>query len=160
MGAYSVAEFSFLPKTFHPLESDAIKYTTYRLYTPQPDFKSAFAHVAQLKKTDDLLITTFPIIARFYQVTPHYSLPFNWRKQVEWKDIVRSEYVNIPHLYDTENLHLLVQEQHGILLADAYSYDKLPDEVQGYIEGNMQQLRDFPGEKGPNEDSKIIMYRF
>lgn len=151
-------ELTFLPPEKHLLESDPLeKYPDeYRIYVPQPNFKTAHQFIAENRKEDTVIISVYPEITNFYLGKTDFYLPFDLENQIEWEDLKLRQYTETPIILTLTDLHKTVSTGHGFIVYDEYARQKLPAEVTGYIEFNTEKVF----EKIDNQDSTVFVFAF
>lgn len=146
---------SFQSRIF--LESDIPKNHEYIQYTPQPNFKAAFEYVSHSLSSGEVLYTSYPELAKFYNLIPDAVLPFDWydQKDLHLLQFSKTQYTSYFHFYDIESFIQFTQHNTGYIVVDDFAFQKFPTDLQYYIQK-------FPlvFEHQENIYSRVFVFRF
>ncbi|MDP3970979.1 MAG: glycosyltransferase family 39 protein [bacterium] len=145
--------FVFLPQSNYALESDSNdSYLSYKSFTPQPDFKSAYEFLSNQQV--DALITPYPAITRLYSTNlDDYSL---YVDPTGRDDIMpeREIYTGVEYI-DAETFEKMnIGEKNVYVLIDTLAKYRLSNSLLEMIEESKQVYRT---DSGPW--SELILYR-
>lgn len=147
-------ELTMLPKTFWPLESDSkTSQFTYKSFTPQPNFRAAYAAIAQ--QDADTVITPYPELSRLYlERDDTYALYLDVIGAADQPNRSTQIYTGVPYLTLTELKR--AQQNHTLVLLDYFSQRRIQPELREYIEQYGQVIYT----EVTNEWSTVTVYKF
>ncbi len=131
-----------VPKDFYSLEADdpTTLKRKYYAYTPQPDFKSAYAYIKDHLKPTDLIISTQPQFNKIYLQQPGYWLAYDYlgRDRFDPASLdAREHYVNAEIIHSLEELTKAIDGTHGYIVLDSMAVDnRIPLKIIRFIQSH------------------------
>lgn len=142
--------FTLLPQNRYFLEYDP--YSSYPKldYTPQPDFKKAYAFLENQSQKDDLFIVAHTAVHEFYMPGSNfYWLGFHFGSDLtgpnyaikEYDGYLVDAYTGTGIIDDLEILKGLMAENQGYVIWDYFSIDnRLDKNIRHFIENNAELI--------------------
>jgi hypothetical protein len=128
-------------------------------YTPQPDWKAAYAYIAANRGADDLIISSLPTMTRIYLDEPGLWLAHDYMgagDAARWIANGREQYVGAVPILTTHDLRQLTEQHHGFLVLDYQAADNVPEDILQYITEHMTVAF----QKETNAYSQVWVYKF
>lgn len=117
-------QVTVLPKSFYQLESDAVTAPfSYKSFTPQPDFKSAYQFVDEylIEHPETRVVDAYPALHRIYRgVLPDAALFLNLTGGTYVTTPLAERYTQLEHLTFTQ-LEQWKQEGQVLVLVDGFA---------------------------------------
>lgn len=148
------------------LESDS-KYTKmfssdkhYYSYTPEPDWRKAYLYISGNLKSDEIVISSAPVMSKIYLGYPGLGLPLKHLGSGIQSEITKDDkdiYTNATIIKDLNELKKIQSDSDGYLILDYMaSNGRIDSEILEYIKSNMELVLS----EERNQFSKIWIYKF
>jgi len=120
---------------------------------PQPNFDSVYLYLQEHRKQDDILISSYPEIALWFNQTPDYWIAFAIAgfSPSNWMDETKTLYKGtgtpaIKNIADLEEVY--ENSQRGWIILDSLSGSRIPKEYWDFIK-NETKWEEGPSKPGP-----------
>jgi hypothetical protein len=153
-----------VPQTSYQLESDnpsTIKGRPYYAYTPQSNFKGAYAYVKEQKSNEEIVISAHPTFNKIYLREAGYWLSYGYlgigdRNSYATADS-REYYVGAKIIGNLGSLQEITSQNHGYIIYDYYATQgRIAKEELEYISENFKLVY----QDESSSFSKIWVYKF
>lgn len=149
-----------IPRTDYYLESDSnLKIPKpWIVYTPQPDFNSAYNSIKKISDGSDgknIIISAYPKFNNIFFGNYGYGISYDETGRNKYLPKTTNDEIKI--IYSLDDLKTAIKNKHGFVVLDYMSIDgRIPLEISNYIKTKMFLV--FFNER--NAYSKIWVYRF
>ena len=125
-------DFVFIPQKEYNLESG----------TPQPNFAKAYSYIRSKIKPNDIIISGFPAVDKYYLQKADYWIAFSLTglKSSNYyldKSIVSEKYANATILRNASELQAITQNSSGWVILDNLAWRRIDDSFKDYISHNL-----------------------
>ena len=110
----------------------------------QPDFKTAYAYVAEHRGPDDFIVDAWPTVGLLYldEMPGYHIYPLDF----PLADPSKERYTGIPSIQNVASLEMVVgSHEFGWVIMDEYGWKRQDPEIVEWVEHNMT-LQDCPAE--------------
>lgn len=146
---------TYIPRVDWPLESDPpTNRFTYNSFTPQPDFKAAYAFIRAHPR--EQLITPYPMLTRIYLgYDDTSSIYFDLTGGLHDRTTIQDPYTGVLTL-QLPALQQHIRTQHGYILLDQFAAYHMDQELREYIEEQTKPV--YTSITGPWSELTIFAY--